>query len=101
MGLPIPAGGCVLATFIMLNIKPQGIIFPLMVLIFGYLMVSKVKYPDFKGKGERIRIFPALLAAFLGAYILFVRLDAGLFVPFIVYSVFGILNTLFGLVESK
>ncbi len=101
MGLPIPAGGCVLATFIMLNIKPQGIIFPLMVLIFGYLMVSKVKYPDFKGKGERIRIFPALLAAFLGAYILFVRLDAVLFVPFIVYSVFGILNTLFGLVESK
>ncbi len=101
MGLPIPAGGCVLATFIMLNIKPQGIIFPLMVLIFGYLMVSKVKYPDFKGKGERIRIFPALLAAFLGAYILFVRSDAVLFVPFIVYSVFGILNTLFGLVESK
>lgn len=101
MGLPIPAGGCVLATFIMLNIKPQGIIFPLMVLIFGYLMVSKVKYPDFKNKGERIRIFPALLAAFLGAYILFVRLDAVLFVPFIVYSVFGILNTLFGLVESK
>lgn len=101
MGLPIPAGGCVLATFIMLNIKPQGIIFPLMVLIFGYLMVSKVKYPDFKGKGEQIRIFPALLAVFLGAYILFVRLDAVLFVPFIVYSVFGILNTLFGLVESK
>ena len=58
MGLPIPAGGCVLATFIMLDIKPDGIIFPLMVLIFGYLMVSKVKYPDFKGKGEKIRILP-------------------------------------------
>ena len=64
-------------------------------------MVSKVKYPDFKGKGEKIRILPSIIAIALGAYILFSRLDAILFVPFIVYSVFGILNTLFGLFEAK
>lgn len=97
MGLPIPAGGCVLATFIMLDVKPSGYLFPLMVVIFGYLMVSKVRYPDFKGKGEKIHFIPVALSVVMGVSILVVRMDAILFVPFIVYAVFGILNTAFGL----
>ncbi len=101
MGLPIPAAGCAVATFIMLGIKPGGWIFPAMVLVFAYLMVSTVKYPDFKGKGEKIRIVPGLIALAIGCYILISRHDAILFAPFFTYAIFGILNTVFGLFDSK
>lgn len=106
MGLPIPAGGCLLATFIMLGVKPEGVIFPLMVMIFGYLMVSTVKYPDFKGYGEKIRIFPVIIAALTAVATVFIVINAGdfwglLFVPFITYTILGILNTGFGLFDQR
>ncbi|QDR80644.1 CDP-diacylglycerol--serine O-phosphatidyltransferase [Sporomusa termitida] len=97
MGLPIPTAGCVVATFVMVGLKPAGWIFPLMVAIFAYLMVSTIRYPDFKGKGgEPLRLVPAVIAVAVGIYILTLTLNAVLFVPFFVYSLFGILNTLFG-----
>ncbi|SMC55725.1 CDP-diacylglycerol--serine O-phosphatidyltransferase [Sporomusa malonica] len=102
MGLPIPTAGCVVATFVMLGMKPSGWLFPLMVAIFAYLMVSTIKYPDFKGKGgEPVRLIPAAISIALGAYILFLTLNAVIFVPFFVYSLFGILNTLFGLFDRR
>ena len=106
MGLPIPAGGCLLATFIMLGVKPEGIIFPLMVMIFGYLMVSTVKYPDFKGYGEKLRMIPIIIAVLVAVTIIFIVIKAGniwgvLFVPFITYTIFGILNTAFGLFDQR
>ncbi|WP_425061002.1 hypothetical protein SCACP_17690 [Sporomusa carbonis] len=101
MGLPIPAAGCVVATFVMLNMKPSGWLFPLMVVIFAYLMVSTIKYPDFKGKGEPIRIIPVVLTLLLSGYILFLNMNAILFVLFFSYALFGILNTIFGLFDRR
>lgn len=101
MGLPIPAAGCVIATFVMIGIKPAGISFPLMVAIFAYLMVSTVKYPDFKGKGERIRLIPAAVGIVLAVYILLTYTNSLLFAPFFSYAVFGILNNVFALFETK
>ncbi|MGI6093635.1 MAG: CDP-diacylglycerol--serine O-phosphatidyltransferase, partial [Negativicutes bacterium] len=66
MGLPIPAAGCVVATFVMLGHKPPGWWFPIMVIVFAYLMVSTVKYPDFKGKGDKLRIIPVIITIFVG-----------------------------------
>jgi len=97
MGLPIPAGGCVVATFVMLGVKPSGWVFPVMVAIFAYLMVSTVHYPDFKGKGETIHILPVIITAALSLYILFLLHNAIFFVPFFAYALFGILNSLFNL----
>ena len=98
MGLPIPTAGCVVATFVMLGIKPTGWLFPVFVVIFAYLMVSTIRYPDFKGKGgEPIRLIPAFIAILVGAYILFLAPKGFLFVAFFSYSLFGILNTLFGM----
>jgi CDP-diacylglycerol--serine O-phosphatidyltransferase len=101
MGLPIPAGGCVLATFIMLGIKPEGWIFPLMVCVFAYLMVSTIKYPDFKGKGEKFRMLPALICLGIGIYILILSREAVFFVPFFVYVLFGIFNAIFALFDRN
>ncbi|MBP1764634.1 MAG: CDP-diacylglycerol/serine O-phosphatidyltransferase [Firmicutes bacterium] len=97
MGLPIPAGGCVVATFVMIGIKPTGWIFPAMVAIFAYLMVSTVHYPDFKGKGEPNRFIAIIITAALACYILFLFHNAYFFVPFFAYAVFGVFNSLLGL----
>ncbi len=97
MGLPIPAGGCVVATFVMIGVKPTGWIFPAMVAIFAYLMVSTVHYPDFKGKGEPNRLIAIIITAALACYILFLFHTAYFFVPFFAYALFGILNSLLGL----
>lgn len=101
MGLPIPAAGCAVATFVMLGHKPPGWWFPIMVTIFAYLMVSTVKYPDFKGKGEQIRAIPVILTVMVGVYIVFTDHDAYLFAIFFSYALLGILNTIFGLFSSK
>ncbi len=101
MGLPIPAAGCVVATFIMLDIKPAAWIFSVMVIVSGYLMISTIKYPDFKGKGEKIRLIPVVITLLLSGYLLFNIKDAILFAPFFAYALFGILNTIFGLYDAK
>lgn len=101
MGLPIPAAGCVVATFVMLGFKPAGWIFPVLVAIFAYLMVSTIKYPDFKGKGEKIRIIPVIITILTAGYILILTWDAILFAPFFAYALFGILNTVFGLFDKN
>lgn len=97
MGLPIPAGGCFLATFIMLGIKPSPIIFAMMVLIVGYLMISTVRYPDFKGKGEKMHLIPIIIALGAAITVVYINFNAVLFAPFFAYAIFGILNTLFNL----
>ena len=104
MGLPIPAAGCVVTTFIMLGIKPPVFIFAIMMIICGYLMVSTIKYPDFKGEGEKIRMIPVGITIVISGYILFaISFSIGtiLFIPFFAYALFGILNTLFGLFDRK
>lgn len=100
MGLPIPAAGCAVATFVAIGVKPWSWLFAATVLIFGYLMISTVRYPDFKGKGEKIRLIPAVLALGIGVAVLYWSFDSYLFVPFLIFAVFGILNNLFRLLDQ-
>ncbi|MDF2499876.1 MAG: CDP-diacylglycerol/serine O-phosphatidyltransferase [Anaerosporomusa subterranea] len=101
MGLPIPAAGCVIATFIMTGLKPQGIWFPIMMSIVALLMVSTIRYPDFKGKGEPIRLIPAILTLALAAYLIYTFRQINLFIPFFSFALFGILNTAFALFDKS
>lgn len=101
MGLPIPASGCVIATYVMLGIKTPSWLVLALTVIFAYLMVSTIRYPDFKGKdGERIRIIPLVITVLVSGYILFLVHEAFLFVGFFAYALFGMLNTLFSLFDS-
>ena len=103
MGLAIPAGGCLVATstllFTAIGFDPHtiGWMYPVAVLVVGYLMVSKVHYPDFKGKGETMYLLPKIVAVVLFAGILFLGRDAIgyalLLAVFGTYAVFGILNS--------
>lgn len=101
MGLPIPAAGCIVATFVMAGVKPSGYWYLFFVAVFGYLMVSTIHYPDFKGKGEKIRPIPVVLAIALGVYILFTLPNTYLFAPFFTYAIFGIFNTIFQIFDYK
>ncbi len=104
MGLAIPAGGCFVATSTLLlqgmGFDPQrlGCVYPIVMLLVAFLMVSEVHYPDFKGRGEKI--YPVSIAV---SVILFVAiLYAGivtipfalLFAIFATYAALGIVNTL-------
>jgi len=100
MGVPIPAGGCTIATFSMMELKPPVWQFALMVIVVAFLMVSTIRYPDFKGKGEKFRLIPAVLALLAGVYVFYVgKLAAILFVPFFVYILYGLLNAAFNLLN--
>ena len=95
MGLPIPAGGAVVATFVMMQYKAPGWLFPLFVTLVGYLMVSTVKYPDFKGQGEKIKPAPVVLTLAAVLTLLYFRPDGWLFAPFFAFMLFGPVNSLF------
>ena len=115
MGLAIPAGGCLVATstlvFLTLGFDPVslGWIYPIVMLIVGYLMVSKVHYPDFKGKGETMYLIAKLIALVIFAGIIFWGYNgtvgslicAVLFAVFATYAVFGIVNYSLALMSGK
>jgi CDP-diacylglycerol--serine O-phosphatidyltransferase len=102
MGLPIPAAGCVIATFIMTGLKPQGVWFPIVMTIVALLMVSTVRYPDFKGKGgEPIRLIPVILTLAIAVYLVYAFRQVNLFIPFFSFALFGILNTAFALFDNS
>ncbi len=109
MGVPIPAGGCLIATWILLSmsigITPQqqaetlGYFLPIIIMFVGYLLVSTFKYPDFKGKGEKISKIALIVVAIFAVCVLYFGRDAIgyaiLFDIFISYALLGILNTIF------
>jgi CDP-diacylglycerol---serine O-phosphatidyltransferase len=95
MGLPIPAGGAIVATFTMMQYRAPGWLFPLFVALVGYLMVSTVKYPDFKGKGDQIKLPPIILTLAAVLTLLYFRPDGWLFAPFFAFALFGLVNSLF------
>lgn len=104
-GLPIPAGGCIIATAAMLIanlpfIPPIaiGYALPALIIITGILMVSGIHYPDFKGQREKINIIALILSLVFAVSIVFICRAmfpfAVLFAIFSTYAVFGILNTI-------
>ena len=112
MGLAIPAGGCIVASttllFTALGIHPEnyGLVYPVTIIIIGYLMVSHVHYPNFKGDGgEKIFLFPKVFAVLMFAAIIYFSREA--IVPailtaiFSTYAVFGIVNSLFALMNRE
>ena len=111
MGLAIPAGGCIVASttllFTALGIQPEnyGLVYPVTIMVIAYLMVSHVHYPDFKGSGEKIYLFPKIFAGVMFAAIIYFARDAIIQAVvtaiFSTYAVFGIVNSLFALMNRN
>ena len=111
MGVPIPAGGCLIATWVMLftslGISPLdiGMALPFIIMFTGYLLVSTFKYPDFKGKGEHINRGAIIVTILFALSVLYFGRGAigyaVLFDIFISYALLGILNTVFSLGRTR
>ena len=112
MGLAIPAGGNIVAMttllFVTMGINPLsfGLAYPIIMAIVGYLMVSHVHYPNFKGDGaEPFYLVSKLFAVLLFAGILWyghtALLPALAVAVFCTYAVAGILNTIVALFAKE
>ena len=112
MGLAIPAGGNIVAMttllFVELGVDPMtfGIAFPIVMAFVGWLMVSHVHYPNFKGDGaEPIYLISKIVALVLFLAILWLghaSLLAALAVAlFSTYAVLGIVNSLLASFAKK
>lgn len=101
MGMPIPAGGCVIATYVL-----SGYQFPVEYVAIGtaitaYIMYSEVKFPDFKGKGNPMFAAPVIVAVLIGCYMLYFRPGAWPFVLMFTYTLAGIINFIYTKVFNK
>lgn len=112
MGLAIPAGGNIVAMttllFVQLGIDPMtfGIAYPIVMAFVGWLMVSHVHYPNFKGDGaEPIYLISKVVALVMFLAILWLghaSLLAALAVAiFFTYAVLGIVNSLLASFAKK
>lgn len=112
MGLAIPAGGNIVAMttllFVELGVDPMafGIAYPIVMAFVGWLMVSHVHYPNFKGDGaEPIFLLSKVVALVMFLAILWLghaSLLAALAVAiFSTYAVLGIVNSLLASFAKK
>ena len=97
MGLPIPCGGALVATVTMIPQLLTGWLFVGFVVFVGFLMVSKVKYPDFKGHGEKIKPAPVVVTLMIVIAMVFHFPASWLFAPFFTFMLFGLINSLFAI----
>lgn len=100
-GMPIPNGGCLIATYVIASeiagthaLLPAWLI-GLLVIALGYHLVSKIHNPDFKGASPDVLHKAALAVAIVFGLLVLYFIDWHLIItmPFLLYIVFGLVNT--------
>ncbi|KZE72131.1 CDP-diacylglycerol--serine O-phosphatidyltransferase [Paenibacillus elgii] len=94
IGLPIPAAGGVLCTLALFHKELNTVVLVLSTLLLSYLMVSTVKYPNFKKVGipkAAIWITPVVVVAAVVLAVMYPGLLSKLiFVPLLLYALYGL-----------
>ncbi|GGA51375.1 CDP-diacylglycerol--serine O-phosphatidyltransferase [Paenibacillus physcomitrellae] len=94
VGLPIPAAGSVLATLSLFHKEISAPYFIIAMLLLSYLMVSSVRYPNFKKIGlprKAIWIAPwIVIAAIIIAVKFPEELSKLIFIPLVIYALYGV-----------
>lgn len=100
-GMPIPAGACFLAAYVLsgFNFGPYGT--AAMCLIVGYILYSEIKFPDFKGKGNPLYRIPVIISLIFGAVLLFLKPGAFPFVGMLTYTFCGVINHIYCIMTGK
>ncbi|MEN1990623.1 CDP-diacylglycerol--serine O-phosphatidyltransferase [Paenibacillus hubeiensis] len=92
-GLPIPAAGGVLATLTLFNKDISPVSMMIATLLLSYLMVSSLKYPNFKKVGfprKAIWIAPWVVLLAVGMAVMFPeQLSKLIFIPLVLYALYG------------
>ncbi len=100
-GMPIPAGACCLATYVLSGYSFAPITVAVMTFVIAVIMYSNVKFPDFKGKGNPMFAVPVVIALLIGAYMIYERPAAWPFIIMFTYTVAGIINYFYVLILRK
>ena len=94
IGLPIPAAGGVLATLALFHHEIAVSVLMASTLILSFLMVSTIKYPNFKKVGipkNAIWVVPIIVVIAVVLGILFPHhLSKIIFVPLVIYALYGL-----------
>jgi len=105
VGLPIPAAGGVLATMALFQAELSGPILLFGELILSFLMVSNIKYPNFKKVGfpkAAVWITPIIVVVAVFLAIAFPgTLSKLLFVPLVIYALYGLKKNVRGIHRSN
>ncbi len=100
-GMPIPAGACCIATYVISGFNFTPVVAGIMTLAVALILYSNVKFPDFKGKGNPMYRYPVILAVLIGAYMLLQRPSGWPFVGMFTYFIAGIINAVYCLLFVK
>ena len=98
VGLPITAAGGVLATLALYHetMPSPTIVLPLFMLFLAYLMVSNIKYPNFKKVGiprSAYYVVPIIIVVVATVFVLYPKQANKLvFLPLAVYAFYGVLK---------
>ena len=94
VGLPIPAAGGVLATLSLFHEDISAVYMIISTLLLSFLMVSSVKYPNFKKVGfpkKAVIGAPIVIVAAVAIAIIFPdQISKLIFVPLVVYAGYGL-----------
>lgn len=105
IGLPIPAAGSVLATLSLFHKEITAPYFIIAMLLLSYLMVSSVRYPNFKKIGLPRKALWFAPWVVLVAVVVAVRfpdqLTKLIFVPLVIYALYGIKQNIEGLFGKR
>ncbi|MNI19308.1 Phosphatidylcholine synthase [compost metagenome] len=105
IGLPIPAAGGVLATIALFHKDITTPYFIVSILLLSYLMVSSVKYPNFKKVGlprQAVAVAPfVVILAVIIAVIFPEELSKMIFVPLVIYAGYGLKQNVKRLLRRK
>lgn len=94
MGMPIPTTGCLAATYVLAGAGRPVWLVALCMFLAAWAMISRVHYPDFKGKSADVMQKKAVAATLvIGAVLVWDTPASWAFVLFFMYFLFGILNT--------
>lgn len=97
-GLPIPAAGGVLATLTLFNKDISPVSMMIATLLLSYLMVSSLKYPNFKKVGfprKAIWIAPWVVLLAVGMAVMFPeQLSKLIFIPLVLYALYGMKHSM-------
>ena len=100
-GMPIPAGACCLATYVLSGYQASPWCVAALTFGVAVIMYSEVKYPDFKGKGNPMFVAPCVVAGAIGAYMLYQTPSAYPFIAMFTYTIAGVINFFYALVMGK
>lgn len=101
-GMPIPNGGCLIATFVISGAVLPAWLVAILVVLLGYNLVSQVHHPDFKGVSPDVLHKSALaIAVIIGALVLYVDWHLVITLPFLLYIIFGLVNTAMNVAAAR